>query len=111
MENPESNKAIQELQHIEHALQHLSMQKQNSQVELNELDNALTEIKASKEDVYRVLAGIMVKADKVALEKELEERKNVLNIRVQALEKQEKQTDEKAQKLKETVTKAFANQK
>ena len=111
MTEQQTNQAIQELQGIEHALQHISMQKQGVQVELNEAVNALNEIKKSKDDVYRVLGGIMVKADIPALSKELEEKKKVLEIRIQSIEKQEKETAEKSQKLRETVTKALSNAK
>ena len=61
---PETNKKIQELQILEQNLQNLIMQKQSVQIELNESLNALEELKISDDEVYKVLGGIMIKADK-----------------------------------------------
>ena len=72
------NEKIEELQIIEHSLQNLSLQRQTLQVEISEIDNAISEIKKTNDEVYRVLGDIMLKSNKESLLKELSERKKVL---------------------------------
>lgn len=99
----ETNKKMQELQLAEHQAQQLAIQKQTTQVEFNEIQNALAEIAATTEEVYRVLGSVMVATEKSTLTKELSEREKVLELRIRALEKQEKIVDDKAKKLREEL--------
>lgn len=75
---------------MEHNLHALAMQKQQFQTQLFETEGALKEL-ANTTQAYKIIGGIMVAADKNALIKELESRKEILDIRVQSIEKQEKQ--------------------
>ncbi|PIN92944.1 prefoldin subunit beta [Candidatus Pacearchaeota archaeon CG10_big_fil_rev_8_21_14_0_10_31_24] len=100
---------IQELQLTEQNLQNFSLQKQSIQVEINEIVNALTEISKTKDDVFRVLGGIMIKANKEDLKKELEDKQKVLEIRINSFDKQEKMLEEKSQKLREELNEAMKN--
>ena len=59
-----TQKKIQQLQHYEQTLQSILMQKQAFQIEINEAQNALIEIKSSKDDVYKMVGQILIKADK-----------------------------------------------
>lgn len=99
----ETAKKIDELQILDRNLQTFLAQKQTIQVELNEVLNALSETKATKDDVYKVLGSVMLKTDKESLINELEERKKILEIRVNSIEKQEKLLENRAEKLKEEV--------
>lgn len=85
----ETEKKVQGLQLLEQSFQNILLQKQTFQVEVNETKTALEEINKSKGDVYRVLGQVMVKADNKDLKKELEEKKNLLEMRMKAIEKQE----------------------
>jgi len=104
---PEINQKIQELQLLEQRLQNFVMQKQTFQVELNETINAMEEVSKSKDEVYRILGGIMVKTDKETLSKELEEQKKVLELRIQSIEKQEKSIEEKSSALQSEIQKSI----
>jgi prefoldin beta subunit len=53
--------------------------------------------------VYKIVGGIMISIEKPALQKELQGRKELFELRVQTLEKQEKQLKDKAKKLQEEV--------
>jgi len=100
----EHQASLHELEILEHNLQHLSMQKQTIQLELNETINALNEIEKTNDEVYRVLGNIMLRADKSLLRKELEEKKRVLALRLEACEKQEALLEKKAQDLSRKST-------
>ena len=70
MNNEEISQKIKELQVLEQSFQIFVHQKQSVQVELNEIVNAFKEVKDSSGDVYKVLSGIMVEAEKNSLLKE-----------------------------------------
>ena len=99
----ETERKIQELQILEQSLQNLLMQKQAFQLELNETDNALKEIKKTKEDVFKVIGQVMIKADKAEIEKELAQRAEIIRIRLTSIERQEQELSKKAEKLKKEV--------
>ena len=105
--NNSKEQKVRDLQMIEQNAQNLSLQKQTSQVELNEINNALAEIEKTNEDIYKILGGIMIKTDKTALKKELGEKKKLLELRIQTIEKQEKLISEKAKKLRSEISQEF----
>jgi len=99
--SPELNpQSLRELEILEHNLHHFSMQKQTIQLEMNEVINALNELETAHDEVYRVISNIMVRADKPSLRKELEERKRLLSLRLDALDKQEKLMESKVQEIR-----------
>jgi len=107
----DNSKIIEELQLIEHSLQEVLGQKQMFQVEIQEIDNALKELKDTKDEVYKILSGIMIKSNKVELIKELEDRKKISNLRIDAIEKQEKILEEKSLKLRDRLKETLAKDK
>ncbi len=112
MENSKDNSnMIEELQILEHNLQNILAQKQMLQVEMQEVENALSELKKTKDEAYKILSGVMIRAEKNELIKELEERKRLLNLRISSIEKQEKPLEEKGLKLREKLRGAIIKDK
>ena len=101
----ETERSIQELQSLEQAIQNLLLQKQAFQIELSETSNALEELKKTKDDAFKIVGQIMIKTDKAELEKELEDKKKLLNLRLNSIQKQEDLMSEKIERLKEEITK------
>ena len=100
MVDKEMSERIGKMQILEQNMQAIMMQKQQLQAQLFELDSALKEI--SKTDkAYKIVGNIMVGAEKAELEKELGQKKEIVELRLGSIEKQEKQFREKAQKLQE----------
>lgn len=93
---------IGRLQLFEQNLQQFGMQKQHFQTQLIELESALKELETAK-NAYKIVGNIMVSSDKKSLKEELTEKKEMINIRLQAIEKQEVQIRDKAQVLKEEI--------
>lgn len=104
----ETERGIQELQILEQAIQNLLLQKQAFQIEISETNNALEELKKTKDDAFKIVGQIMIKADKAELEKELEGKKKLLNLRLNSIQKQEDLMSEKIEKLKEEITKKLS---
>ena len=101
----ETKKKIQELQLSEQNLQGLNMQRQAFLMELTEVENALSEIKDNNEPVFKVIGQIMIKTDKKKIEKELKEKKDLINLRIKSIEKQENLLNDNVDKIKAELMK------
>ncbi len=85
----ETEEKVREMQLLEQNLQNLLMQKQAFQLELNETINANEALQSSKGDVYRIVGQIMLKSEKKEMEKDIDEKKHLLGLRIKSIEKQE----------------------
>jgi len=110
MARDETSKKIEELQLLENHLQGFLAQKQSMQIELNEIENALEELKNSGDEVYKMTSGFLIKSDQTSVKKELEEKRNLLNVKVGAMEKQEKLIERDVTKLRDEINKTVAQQ-
>ncbi len=90
---------------LEQNIQNILLQKQAFQFEVNETENALNEVKKTKEDVFKIFGQIMLKVSKEEVEKELSQKKDILSLRLKSIEKQESQIKEGTEKLREEVMK------
>jgi len=98
----ETQEKIQQLQLMEQNIQQFLVQKQQFQSQLIELESALGE--ASKvEEAYKIVGNIMVMTKSKELKKDLEQKKEVVELRIKSLEKQENSIKEKTKKLQEEV--------
>ena len=101
----ETEQKILQLQILEQNLQNFALQRQNFQVQLMEIENALEELNKTKGEAYKLAGNIMVLSNKKDLVKDLNEKKDMFELRVKNLEKQEKKIQEKAEELKNQVMK------
>ena len=92
----ESEEKLGQLQLLEQNLQSFLLQKRNLQTQLVEIESALSEIETTS-SAYKIVGNIMVATDKETLKKDLQQKKEVLDLKIKTLEKQE-------DKLKEKVT-------
>ncbi len=107
-EKERSEENLAQLQLAEQNLQNLLLQKQVFQFELIETNNALEELKKSKdEDIFKIVGSLMFKTNKANLTKELEKKKDILNLRIKAIEKQEEDIKNKLIKAREEILKKF----
>ena len=102
MEQKEEKESISRLQVMEQNLQSLGMQKQQFSTQLFELDSALKELDKT-EKAYKIVGNIMVSAEKEGLKKELAQRKEIVELRIKSLEKQENNIRDEAKKLQEEL--------
>ena len=83
------------------------MQKQAFQLELNETQKALEELKDSRGDIFKIVGQLMIKTEGEKVKKELEEREKMLDLRLKSLEKQEKAIVERAENVRSQVIKSM----
>ncbi len=102
MAGKESEEKIAQLQLLEQNLQTFLMQKQQFQMQLSEVVSALENLKDANK-AYKIISNIMVDTKKEDLEKELNQKKEMLEIRIKSLTKQEEGIKEKSQKLQKEV--------
>jgi prefoldin beta subunit len=95
-----SDEKIQQLTMIEQTMQQYLQQKQQIQAQLMEFESALEEL-GKTEKAYKIVGNIMVSTEKNVLKKDLEEKKNIFDVRLKAVEAQENNLKEKAKKLRE----------
>ena len=101
----DQERKIQELQLIEQNLSNLLMQKQNFQSRLLENENALREVQETKKQTYKILGSIMVAVEKDQLRKDLDSEKEILDLRIKSIEKQENKLKDRAQELQKEILK------
>ena len=99
----ELQEKVKEMRTIEQNLQNVLLQKQAFQLEANETKNAEEELKKTTGEVFRVLGQIMIKSNKIELEKELKEKKQLIELRLKTLEKQEITLTATLEKLRNDV--------
>ena len=98
----EAEDKINQLQLVEQNMQSFGMQKQNIQMQLMEVESALAEL-GKTDSAYKIIGNVMVAAKKGDLKKELEEKQEMLNMRISSVEKQEEKLREKATKMQSEV--------
>lgn len=100
----ETEQKIGQLQMYEQSLQSVLAQKQQFQAQLVETESALEEIQHT-ETAYKIIGNIMALANKTELKTELESRKEMIELRIKSIEKQENQIREKTSKLQSEILK------
>jgi len=88
---PQVQERLLRLQQVQRNLQTILTQKQQVELELNETEQAITELGTmTKESViYKSIGSLLVKSKKAKVEADLKERKEILDTRVEVLAKQE----------------------
>jgi len=97
----QDSEKIQELQALEQNLQTLSLQRQAFTFEISESEHALQELKNSQGDVYKIVGQVMVLKGRDELAQDLERKLKLLNLRMKAIESQEKELLEKSESLRD----------
>jgi len=104
---PQVQERLQRLQNLQNTLQQLLVQKQRIEIELMESTKALETLGevSSESKVYKSVGAVLVEKPKDDVVKELEERKEFLDMRMKVIAKQEDKTREKMTGLQETLQK------
>jgi len=106
----ETQQKVMQLQLLQQNLQNLAMQKQQFQMQLNEIESAHTEMKDAKH-AYRIIGSIMVQSSKDDIEKDLKEKKETIELRIKSIETQEQRLREKAEEYQKQLMKEVKEEK
>lgn len=108
--SPQLQNQIAQFQQLQQQLQTVSTQKMQMEAQVRELKRTLAELEKAGDGapVYKSVGALLIKtSDRSALKEEMEESVETMDIRVKALERQEKSMREKFQSLQETLNKAM----
>jgi len=88
---PHVQERLLRLQQLQQTLQTVLAQKQQVELELTEIEQALSELQKMADDaiIYQAMGSLLVKAEKAKVTTDLNERKELLDMRTQVLGKQE----------------------
>lgn len=106
---PALQEQIARFQQLQETLQAIVVQKQQLELELMGVDRSLGELQKLPDDatVYKSVGSLLLKSNRQTLLTELSERKELLNMRISVLAKQEERARERAkeaqQKLQERL--------
>ena len=102
---PQVQQRLMRLQQLQQSLQGVMAQKQQLEMQLNEVEQAKTELEKLNETavVYKSIGALLVKSEKNTVETELSERKELLKMRVDVLAKQDERIKTQVKELQEQL--------
>jgi prefoldin beta subunit len=104
-EKEDMEASISQLQMIEQNLKSSEMQKQNMHLQLMESENSLKELKGYSGKPFKIIGPVMVESTVEELTKDLEEKIELLKVRIDSMEKQEKTLKERFEEIQAKLMK------
>jgi len=103
----EVNEKLEQFEALRQTLYAILMQKQRLKQQYDEIDNAISELEklGENEKVYKLVGNVMIEKSKESVLSELKEKKEVIEVRLQSLEKQEQSLKERLEKLQSELEK------
>ena len=102
----ETQRKIQELQMMEQSFQQLLMQKNAFSMEANETDFILAEVEKTDGEISRIIGNqVIIKSTKEEILRDMKKKKELIDLRMKSIEKQEKQFSEKVESIREEIMK------
>ncbi|MCX6777586.1 MAG: prefoldin subunit [Candidatus Micrarchaeota archaeon] len=84
-----SQQDIEEFNALQSQLQVMVMQHQQIRLQIEELNEAVSEIDKTKDDIFHLVGTVFIKAEKEETKKALDERRQLLVVREATVSKQE----------------------
>ena len=84
---------------LQQQMQNSYIHKENLRLELNDILSAINELKTAKGDVFKQSGVIIIKSNPDTLTNDLEEKKEMLEIKLKSLEKKDLAIKERLQKI------------
>jgi len=104
---PKTQQRLLLLQQLYQQLQNLMARKQQLQLELMEVENALKALEKVGDDtpVYKSIGSLLIRSEKAELVQELEDKKTFLNLRIEQVEREEERAREQIEDLRTKLRK------
>ncbi len=108
--SPQLQNQITQYQQAQQQLQAVTTQKLQMEAQKREMTRTSEELAKSSGDVYKNVGSLLVKVDdRKALEADLAESLETLEIRIKGLDRQEKSLRERYESLHEAINKAMGS--
>jgi len=109
---PEVQQILVQIEQLRQQYQIVQSQRINLEARYNEVKNALSELEKSQEkSVYKSIGAILVRKNKDEVIKELKEEKELLEVRINAVKKQEQSISDKMRALENKFKSLMGAQK
>jgi len=108
---PEIQQKLLKFQQLQQQLQLISQQRQQIELQLGEVTRASEEVGklTAKSDVYKSVGNLLIKSSKTGISKELKERKETLDLRVNTLKKQEEKLKSTLNEMQASIQQALSS--
>jgi len=95
-----------QLQELQERIKALILRRQQLEVELRDVENALDELKNVSEDasIFKFAGRILMRVSKDAIVKELTEKKETLELHIKTLERQEAHAKKRLEELRQDLS-------
>ena len=102
---PQVQQRLLRLQQLQQTLQGVLTQKQQLDLQLTDNEQALSELEKLTDNavIYKSIGSLLVKSEKTKVATELAERKELLNMRIKVLAKQEERLQTQVKELQEKL--------
>lgn len=106
---PQVQQRLLRLQQLQQTLQGVLTQKQQMELQLTDVEQALSELEKLTDSavIYKSIGALLVKSEKAKVTTELNERKELLNMRISVLGKQEERLRTQVKDLQEKLQQDF----
>ncbi len=104
---------IKQAQQLELQLEQVASQKYQMELRVKEIEKTLKELEDVGETspIYRSVGGILYKVEnKSKLVSDLQEQKELAEIRIKSMEKQQKNIEDKYKEIEESIRKSYGEQ-
>ncbi|MEM5793198.1 MAG: prefoldin subunit beta [Candidatus Aenigmatarchaeota archaeon] len=110
MVNLDDSNLLEQFQSYQQQYQAIIIQKEQLKMQELEINNALEEIGKSKEEnVYKISGPIMIKKNREEIKKELEEKKETIELRLKSLSSAENKIVNKLKEMEGDIRKIIGN--
>ncbi len=111
MEENKIEKMTTEYQKVQEQLQSLSMQNEQFEAQKDEYTQAKEQLEKATGKIYSSIGGVIIESNKEDALKDLAEKNELVEMRLNILKKQIDDTKKKEQELREQITEAIKDQK
>jgi len=102
--NNEQQNLIMDFQELQNKLQGMMMEKQQLLMQTSEIDRALKAMKDVSGKTYEMIGTVLIERDKENISSDLLERKQMLDFRLESLDKNERTIKSRLQTITEKLT-------
>ena len=104
MASEQAQQLLGQAQLYQQQMQNIVMQKEALKLQVQEIDTAREEVSKSSGPIYKITGPVLLKTTAADAEKEMKEKRELIDLRLRTLEKGEKKVQEKIEEIRTKIT-------
>lgn len=106
--SPQTQHMLMQLQQYQNQAQVIALQKQQLELQIAEISAALEALKDIKDKmVFKAVGPILAKVDREKTNKELTQTKELIELRIKTMDKQEERVRDKMKEINDKISKSL----